>query len=45
VWHVKEPSLLKAITAKHSDNGDSRQIGEKIARATQNKQTKHTQQP
>jgi hypothetical protein len=44
LWHVKEPSLLKAVSAKHrsicslvTGNGDSRQIAEKFARATQNK--------
>jgi hypothetical protein len=34
VWHVKEPSLLKAVSAKHrskfADNGDSCQIAEKL---------------
>jgi hypothetical protein len=38
VWHVKEPSLLKAVSAKHNSkicspvtgNGDSRQIAEKL---------------
>jgi hypothetical protein len=33
VWHVKEPSLLKAVSAKCSPatgNGDSRQIAEKL---------------
>jgi hypothetical protein len=34
VWHVKEPSLLKAVSAKLcspvTGNGDSRKIGEKL---------------
>jgi hypothetical protein len=41
VWHEKEPSLLKAMSAKHTSkfaaqavtvNGDSRQIAEKLLR-------------
>jgi hypothetical protein len=34
VWHAKEPSLVKAVSAKHrpvTNNGDNCQIGDKIA--------------
>jgi hypothetical protein len=42
VWHVKESSLLKVLSAKHRPVfgiGYTRQIAEKIARVAQNKQT------
>jgi hypothetical protein len=43
VWHVKEPSLLKAMRVKHTSkfaagNGDSRQIAEKLLKRV-NKET------
>jgi hypothetical protein len=54
MWHEKEPSLLKTMSAKHrskfavlspvmvTGNGDSRRIAEKIAQAAINKTNKQT---